>query len=119
MKNKSLGLTSEQKEEQFDRDLLRALLLKRWLIPQTPDEVRVAEAELEEAKSVVRKEMIAPHELLRGGWRSHSTLEYSPIKNQEIEAKLAWAARNGKEIETEVLERMRRDRAVAEGDDER
>ena len=104
--------------EKLDSEILEAMCLEGWLIPQTVEAVLQAERELAEAPITLPAELCDPSKILK---RPASPLRLvrsgvSSSDNSMVE-NLARAARNGAPLPPEVEERMRKDREKAERKD--
>jgi hypothetical protein len=69
---------------------------------------------MEQEGFMLPSKLTDPHALLSGAFRHLSIHESQSFQNEQIELNLAWAARNGKEITSDIWERMQSDRALAE-----
>lgn len=114
---------SSQKERNSDTiagvavdDLLDTILRQKGLtIPTTPDEVALAEAEIDEENVHLPESLQNPLAFLHKE-RQSNLLHFSQPQqgNDEFREELARVARDGGEISEEIADRMRRDRLEAE-----
>jgi|SRR5215213_95695 len=104
-------------DDELDRKIYDAMRLKGWVIPQTVEDVLRAEAELDdEGCDDLPAELMDPYAILRR--ETARPIKVRPLHSagdREAEKHLARAARDGGEIPPEIEERMKRDRATAEG----
>ena len=114
MSKKPSKPVSDPRGEDFDAEVLQAMRLKGWLLPQTEEDVALAEAEMEKSEVRLPQQLSDPGELLRSSRKKRSPAARVVSSSQQTEENLAWAARNGGEIGPEVRERMRMDRQRAE-----
>jgi hypothetical protein len=110
--------TLEGPDGELDRKIYDAMRLKGWVIPQTVEDVLRAEAELDgdDGCDDLPAELMDPYAILHR--ESARPIKVRPLHSagdREAEKYLARAARDGREIPPEIEERMKRDRATAEG----
>ncbi len=101
--------------DQLERDVFEALWQEGWVLPETEEEVRRAEADLESVPVVLPPELSSPcNALKRMGQPSRFKSLASPGEDNQIESDLARAAREGGTIPPDVEQKMRKDRQEAE-----
>ena len=109
---------SPEHDENFIRQVHAAMLDRGWLVPMDEDEVVKAEAELQAYAPTLPPELNEPSavfERAKAGPPNLHVLRQQRLPfDNDAEASLAHAAREGKELSEEVLEKMRRDRRKAE-----
>ena len=107
--------------DDMEADVYDALRALGWVVPQSEDDVRDAEDELQPAPSDLPDELKNAEAMLRRPRRTapppagpHLPLPSDP----DIDSTLARAAREGGHIPPDIEEAMRRDRQAAERDAE-
>jgi len=102
--------------DDLEREVDEAMTSLGWKVPQTEDEVLRAEAELAENPAPLPDELTDPEQVFdRAPGQVETGAE--PLlfpTDQDIEADLARAARDGGPIPPEIEEVLRRDREAAE-----
>ena len=115
MGNRSKGDRLNHGDDQLEQDVFEALRREGWILPETEEEVRRAEADLKSAPIVLPPELTDPvNALKRMGRPSGFKSLPSPAEDNQIESDLARAAREGGTIPPDVEEKMRKDRQEAE-----
>lgn len=115
MANRSKGNRPNQGDEQLEREVFEALRQEGWILPETEQEVRLAEEDLERAPVVLPPELSDPSDVLKRVGQPVRFKSLAPgAGDQRIESDLARAARESGTIPPDVEERMRRDRQEAE-----
>jgi hypothetical protein len=100
-----------------ERALYDALRCSGWLIPQTVEDVRRAEAELAAHHVILPSSLRDPAAVFDGGASSPQEDFTIPlVSDVNAEEYLARAAREGGDIPAEIEERMRLDRDAAESE---
>jgi len=102
--------------DDLEREVDEAMTSLGWKVPQTEDEVLRAEAELAENPAPLPDELTDPAEVFdrAPGQTEAGTGPLLFPTDQDIEADLARAARDGGPIPPEIEEVLRRDREAAE-----
>ena len=101
--------------DELELQVYEAFLARGWLIPQTEADVSRAEAQMagkcEELPAALRD----PYALWRRSLETKAKVEpLQPTQDDETPELLARAARAGRDIPTDIEERMRQDREAAE-----
>lgn len=110
--------TRELSDDAADRLIYEAFCANGAFVPQTPDEVARAEAELDEANVELPASLRDPLAILRRKNSPRREARRSPHIDQSAVENLACAARNGGEIPPDVEAAMNRDEEDAEGEPE-
>lgn len=119
---------SNHKEEQpnvsgsnMHEKMRRAMIEKGWVIPTTPEEVAIAEAAGLGTSDAQPEAMSDPMAVLKKGRTNPDPIagSISPAPSSATQDNFARAAREGKEISPEVMEKMKADREAAERDKEK
>ena len=102
----------------FEDEIYQALLQKGWVLPQSEEEVRLAEAEIEEMRDELPAELVSHFSLFNRTKRLlKNRHQLSSTAEDDIGEHLARAARDGGEVPPEIEQRMRQDRERAEEED--
>jgi len=108
--NRKQNNTSHPQDD-IEKTVFDAMRLDGWILPQTPDEVSMAEADLAGDPVRLPPGLTDPYSVLERpsqGIRVGGQPEVVP--NGGVEQNLAQAAREGGEIPPEVHEQMQKDR---------
>jgi hypothetical protein len=106
---------SPSANEEFEKAVLKAIRRSPWMIPQTVNDVRLAEEEIASSSVNLPAEIADPYSVMdreRQGIRITDPLQAD--RDLGLEQNLAQAARDGGEIPPEVREQMQKDRKAAE-----
>lgn len=108
--------TPELSEQEAEKLVYEAFKRSGAFVPQTPEDVLAAEAELDEARIELPQSLRDPMAILKRAVKPAVVLPFPirPVADAEAIENLACAAKNGSIITSEVLQQMDADEQNAE-----
>ncbi len=116
MDNRQQNRQSGEDSGRLNQDVYATLKSMGWLVPESEEQVRQAEAALADSSAAIPEELVDPE----AAWRQASKVSHSESgslgfpADPATEQHMARAAREGGEVAPEIEDKMHRDREDAE-----
>jgi len=104
---------NEREDPEFDHSLYESLKKAGYVFPENEEDIDQLLENFKKAKCVAPTDFDNPLTILNDGFLSVTT-DFNTSRDDEIDANLAQAAREGGSIEEDVDSQMKKDRKAAE-----